>query len=293
MRRHRPAVASPPASSGPSGEPSGEPASAPPPEPTGKLVFSAVKNGNADIYVWEAGDARPHKLFGGAGNEFDPAWSPDGSKVVFALNVGGFNPLGGTPDEGLRVIKADGTKAKVFDLTHHDVDRNPAWSPDGQTVVWASTRDHADNKNLDIYSRPYEATTTETPLADDPADDWDPAFSADGKTDRLRVQARRPGDAVHDDPGGQEAAAARSRHGGLRRPHLLARRRPAGVHDEGQRRRPEAAVRRGQGRFGLAAARIVHRRRQRPDVVAGREADRGGQRRHRRDRHRRRRDAAT
>ena len=176
------AVASPTASSGPSGEPSGEPASAPPPEPTGKLVFSAVKNGNADIYVWEAGDARPHKLFGGAGNEFDPAWSPDGSKVVFALNTGGFNPLGGTPDEGLRVIKADGTKAKVFDLTHHDVDRNPVWAPDGQAVVWASTREHADNKNLDIYSRRYEDTTTETPLADDPADDWDPAFSADGKT---------------------------------------------------------------------------------------------------------------
>ena len=229
-------ITEPPASSRPSSQPSDSVSSAPPsddveltppstepesqapPEVTGTLAFSAVKDDNADIYVWAAGDDKPHKLFGGNGDETDPAWSPDGSKLAFALNVGDFSPNGGTPDEGIRVIKADGTKANVFDFTHHDVDRKPAWSPDGETIVFASTRDHANNRNFDLYSRVYEATSDEQVLADDPADDWDPAWSPDGETvifasrrdgpaqlftmtpEGKRQRALDVGDGVFDDP---------------------------------------------------------------------------------------------
>ncbi|HEY6570681.1 MAG TPA: zinc ribbon domain-containing protein [Candidatus Limnocylindrales bacterium] len=211
-------TSAPPSDAVESTPPSNEPESQPPPEVTGTLAFGAEKGDNADIYVWAAGDEKPHKLFGGNGDETDPAWSPDGSKVAFALNVGNFRPNGGTPDEGIRVIKADGTEAKVFDFTHHDVDRNPAWSPDGETIVFASTRDHADNKNLDLYSRVYEATSDEEALADDDADDWDPAWSPDGETiifvskrdgpaqlftmtaEGRRQEALDLGDGVFDDP---------------------------------------------------------------------------------------------
>ena len=86
----------------------------------------------------------------------------------------------------------------MFDFTHHDVDRNPAWSPDGGTIVFSSTRDHTQNKNLDIYSRVYEATTTENLLVDNPADDWDPAWSAGRQQDRVRVRAQRRRAPVHD-----------------------------------------------------------------------------------------------
>ena len=108
---------------------------------------------------------------------------------MYVDSIPPFSPNGGTPDEGLRVIKDNGSPASVFDFTHHDVDRNPVWSPDGATIVFSSTRDHTQNKNLDIYSRVYEATTTEKLLVDNPADDWDPAWSAGRQQDRVRVRS--------------------------------------------------------------------------------------------------------
>ena len=82
----------------------------------------------------------------------------------------------------MRVIKADGSEAKVFDFTHHDTDRHPAWSPDGGVIAFSSSRDHPNDKNFDIYTRVFKATTKETPIVTGGDDDWDPAWSPDGKT---------------------------------------------------------------------------------------------------------------
>lgn len=57
----------------------------------------------------------------------------------------------------------------------NSTDRQPAYSPDGERVVFASTR-----SNFDIWemSRQTEAIHR---LTDDPGDDYDPAFTHDGK----------------------------------------------------------------------------------------------------------------
>jgi dipeptidyl aminopeptidase/acylaminoacyl peptidase len=167
-------------------------ASAALPVPTGRIAFQARTNGNTDVMVWSADTGAIVKLAGGKGDQSEPAWDPDGKRIVYVNNIPPFSPNGGTPDEGLRVVKDDGSPASVFDFTHHDVDRNPAWSPDGGAIVFSSTRDHTQNKNLDIYSRVYEVTTTEDLLVDNPADDFDPAWSPDGN--RIVFVSTRNGD---------------------------------------------------------------------------------------------------
>ncbi len=186
-------ASSPPASAGAeSPSASSEPSPALP-VPTGRIAFQARSNDNSDVMIWSADSGDIEKLAGGKGNQSEPAWDPKGTKIVYVNSSPPFSPNGGTPAEGLRVVKDDGSEASVFDFTHHDVDRNPAWSPDGKTIVFASTRNHADNKNLDIYSRVFEATTTEDLLVDDPANDWDPAWSPDGN--KIVFLSERNGDA--------------------------------------------------------------------------------------------------
>jgi Tol biopolymer transport system component len=56
-------------------------------------------------------------------------------------------------------------------------DRQPAYSPDGGSIVFSSNR----NGNLDIWS--YElATGSIRQITDDPAEDWDPAYTPDGRS---------------------------------------------------------------------------------------------------------------
>ena len=59
---------------------------------------------------------------------YQPAWSPDGNRIVFAKLDGG-----GVEGRGLEVIDADGTN-RVRLTTEPDF--HPAWSPDGSTIAF-------------------------------------------------------------------------------------------------------------------------------------------------------------
>jgi Tol biopolymer transport system component len=66
----------------------------------------------------------------------DPAWSPDGRRIVFR----GFPNAAG---DGLYVMNADGTNTVRLTAPNGVADAEPAWSPDGQQIAFTTTRDDA------------------------------------------------------------------------------------------------------------------------------------------------------
>ena len=74
------------------------------------------------------------RLTDSAGNDLDPAWSPDGARIAFIEQ-----PLAGQ----LRTsgsMDADGTDPVRLTTDAAD-DLDPAWSPDGSTIAFETARD--------------------------------------------------------------------------------------------------------------------------------------------------------
>jgi Tol biopolymer transport system component len=97
-------------------------------EPLGVGPSGEVLNG--DIFTVGAGPTT--RLTRGLAWDFDPAWSPGGSRIVFS------STRGGAPN--LYVMDASG--AGVRRLTEALAwESAPAWSPDGRSIVFQSGRD--------------------------------------------------------------------------------------------------------------------------------------------------------
>jgi dipeptidyl aminopeptidase/acylaminoacyl peptidase len=109
--------------------------------------------------------------------DYEPAWSPDGSNIVFVSNRNGYFKV--------YSMRADGTELKQLTQGLEEDDA-PAWSPDGSRIAYVSTRDG----NQEIFvMRPDGSGMTN--LTHHPAFDGWPSWSRDGK--RV-VFAREHGD---------------------------------------------------------------------------------------------------
>ena len=155
-------------------------ASPTPAAPTGVIVFAAGDTREYNLFTWDAATREVSPLLESPGTLIDPSWSPDRSMVVYR------------DPSGLRIVMADGKPANPPDFTHHPQDLNPAWSPDGRTIVFATNRSPL--TSLDIYTRPADDNQAKIQsLVNSKADDWDPAWSPDST--RIVFATRRLGDA--------------------------------------------------------------------------------------------------
>ena len=113
------------------------------PTSTPNADITAIGGGQGQLSYWAQDDSGVniflHPLDGisetgepiGLGS--NPAWSPDGSQVVFEkyLDAGGSE---------IFIMDADGENARQ--LTHSDGDAwQPDWSPDGNTIAYSCSRD--------------------------------------------------------------------------------------------------------------------------------------------------------
>jgi uncharacterized protein YjdB len=102
-----------------------------------RIAFSSNRNGNFDIYLMDADGKNLRRLTTDPRNDGDPAWTPDGQRVVYTSTRGT-----GTQ---IAVVSLDGSEVVLTSAAGGN--HSPAVSPDG-TIAFVSARDG----NQEIYT---------------------------------------------------------------------------------------------------------------------------------------------
>jgi dipeptidyl aminopeptidase/acylaminoacyl peptidase len=130
---------------------------------------------------WDIETGVPEWHLHSPAHEIEPAWSPDGTKLVYARGVGGvYNLFVMYPGSGVGHSLTNYT-------TEMDV-HTPTWSPDGTAIAWSSGVRAGPE---DIYARNVDGTNWRC-LTPDGADDAYPSWSPDGS--KIAFASDRDGD---------------------------------------------------------------------------------------------------
>jgi hypothetical protein len=140
-----------------------------------RIAFASDRDGNREIYTMDRDGQDVQRLTESPAEEENPAWSPGWTRIAFQSNRNGnwdiytmrvdCDPQGAGAEErcDLRQLTAD----PADDLL-------PAWSPDGRTITFVSTRDG----NPEIYVMDSQGGTQHR-LTFTPTGDWRPAWRSD------------------------------------------------------------------------------------------------------------------
>ncbi len=123
--------------------------------PDGQFIaVSSDQDGDFDIYVYGIGGGVTNLTNDSAAFDEQPNWSADGEWIVFIRKTSDTNGNGRMErrDDGdygnVFVMRRDGSD--VRQLTFDNAAADPAWSPDGQHIVFSHFKDSNGNGVLDI-----------------------------------------------------------------------------------------------------------------------------------------------
>ena len=150
------------------------------------IAFESSRDGNFEIYAMNEVGGGQTNFTNHSGNDYQPAYSPDGQNVAFYSDRDG--------SWEIYVMNKDGTGQTRLTNNGKD-DWNPAFSADGDKIAFVSNRDGAD---FEIFVM--NATDNNNDgngdnlkrLTDNSADDIHPVFSPDGQ--KIAFSSDRDGD---------------------------------------------------------------------------------------------------
>lgn len=131
------------------------------------FTFDSDRDGNLEIYSMAPDGTNTKNLTNNAADDVEPAWSPDGTKIVFVSNRPQEQQEGGNY---LYVMDADGSN--VHQLTFEKESKQPDWSHDGIQITYS-------NKG-DIYIIKADGSSQSVNLTNSPEKDEKPTWSPDG-----------------------------------------------------------------------------------------------------------------
>lgn len=142
------------------------------PEPTEEpilpcnITFESDRDGNREIYTMHADGSNQVNLTNDPADDYDPVWSPDGTRIAFVSNRS-------DGEEGglhIFIINADGSNPTR--ISAQGDSRFPDWSPAGDKIAFTSQGD--------VYVVNL-ADGTERNLTNSSENDEQPRFSPDGQ----------------------------------------------------------------------------------------------------------------
>jgi TolB protein len=133
------------------------------------LAFQSDRDGNLEIYVMGPDGSNQTNLTNNPADDYDPAWSADGSQIVFASDRETDSGVG----QHLFIMNADGSDVRQLNFYEHN-SQWPDWSNDGALITYTS--------DWDIYiikangSNPEAVNMTNSPDVEESSS----TFSPDG-----------------------------------------------------------------------------------------------------------------